>query len=203
MLSDLKTEKSRKTCQKIMDAAREVFSEKGFNSVTVKDIAKQAQIGHGTFYLYFQDKKAIFYKLLEMVEDDLYTAFEGGVDLDIDYAEGLSAYRALRKDISAVFESFKRNYDIIRLCRELASLDSEFADKYYKIRLRLIERSERIIQMTALAKHVDSKIAAVSISALIEGAVEEWLNETNPHRIEMDQDKLLSTVAKMYFKLLS
>ncbi len=202
MNTDLKTAKSRKTCKNILDSARKVFSEKGFNSVSVKDIAKEACIGHGTFYLYFQDKKDVFNRLVEEVEDDLYTAFEGGVDLDIDYAEGLSAYRALRKDISALFKSFRRNYDIIRLCRELAGLDLEFADKYYKIRLRLIERSERIIKKTALAKHVDPKISAVAISGLIEGAVEELLNETNPHRIEMDEDKLLSTVAKMYFKLL-
>ena len=143
MNADLKTEKSRKTCKKILESARIVFSEKGFNSVSIKDIAKEAGIGHGTFYLYFQDKKDVFYKLVEEVEDDLYTAFDGGVDLDIDYAEGLSAYRALRKDISAVFKSFSRNYDIIRLSKELAGLDSEFADKYYKIRLRLTERSEK------------------------------------------------------------
>ena len=198
----MKTEKSRKTYQNILDSAKEVFVEKGFNQVSVKDIALQAGLGHGTFYLYFSDKKDVFYKLLEQVEDDLYTAFQGGVDLNMDYS-GISAYRALRTDISALFESFKRNYDIIRLSKELASLDPLFAEKYYQIRLRLIERTERIIEKSPLEKHVDSKIAAVAISGMIESTAEEWLNQVNPHHIKMDFDKLLSTISKMYFKLVS
>lgn len=120
----------------------------------------------------------------------------------MDYS-GISAYRALRTDISALFESFKRNYDIIRLSKELASLDPLFAEKYYQIRLRLIERTERIIEKSPLEKHVDSKIAAVAISGMIESTAEEWLNQVNPHHIKMDFDKLLSTISKMYFKLVS
>lgn len=203
MDSELKTEKARKTCKNILDSAKSVFIEKGFNQVSVKDIAAHAGLGHGTFYLYFSDKKDVFYKLLEQVEDDLYTAFQGGVDIDAEYKEGLSTYRALRKDISAIFESFKRNYDIIRLSKELASLDPQFAEKYYNIRLRLIERTERIIDRSPLQKHVDSKIAAVAIAGMIECTAEEWLNLNNPHRIEMDFDRLLSTISKMYFKLVS
>jgi AcrR family transcriptional regulator len=203
MNSELKTEKARKTCKNILDSAKSVFIEKGFNQVSVKDIAAHAGLGHGTFYLYFSDKKDVFYKLLEQVEDDLYTAFQGGVDIDAEYKEGLSTYRALRKDIAALFESFKRNYDIIRLSKELASLDPQFAEKYYNIRLRLIERTERIIDRSPLQKHVDSKIAAVAIAGMIESTAEEWLNLNNPHRIEMDFDRLLSTISKMYFKLVS
>lgn len=203
MDSELKTEKARKTCKNILDSAKTVFIEKGFNQVTVKDIAAKAGLGHGTFYLYFSDKKDVFYKLLEQVEDDLYTAFQGGVDIDAEYKEGLSTYRALRKDIAAIFESFKRNYNIIRLSKELASLDPQFAEKYYNIRLRLIERTERIIDRSPLQKHVDSKIAAVAIAGMIESTAEEWLNLNNPHRIEMDFDRLLSTISKMYFKLVS
>jgi AcrR family transcriptional regulator len=203
MNSELKTEKARKTCKNILDSAKTVFIEKGFNQVSVKDIAAHAGLGHGTFYLYFSDKKDVFYKLLEQVEDDLYTAFQGGVDIDAEYKEGLSTYRALRKDIAAIFESFKRNYNIIRLSKELASLDPQFAEKYYNIRLRLIERTERIIDRSPLQKHVDSKIAAVAIAGMIESTAEEWLNLNNPHRIEMDFDRLLSTISKMYFKLVS
>jgi AcrR family transcriptional regulator len=203
MNSELKTEKARKTCKNILDSAKSVFIEKGFNQVSVKDIAAHAGLGHGTFYLYFSDKKDVFYKLLEQVEDDLYTAFQGGVDIDAEYKEGLSTYRALRKDIAAIFESFKRNYNIIRLSKELASLDPQFAEKYYNIRLRLIERTERIIDRSPLQKHVDSKIAAAAIAGMIESTAEEWLNLNNPHRIEMDFDRLLSTISKMYFKLVS
>jgi hypothetical protein len=50
---------------------------------------------------------------------------------------------------------------------------------------------------------VDSKIAAVAIAGMIESTAEEWLNLNNPHRIEMDFDRLLSTISKMYFKLVS
>lgn len=44
----------------ILDAAEEVFSEKGLNGATVDDIADRAEISKGTIYLYFKSKEQIF-----------------------------------------------------------------------------------------------------------------------------------------------
>ncbi|MHB8897033.1 MAG: TetR/AcrR family transcriptional regulator [Candidatus Geothermincolia bacterium] len=42
--------------QQITDAAFKVFSEKGYNSTTVSDIASELELGHSTVYRYFDNK---------------------------------------------------------------------------------------------------------------------------------------------------
>ncbi len=50
--------------QEILDAARQVFFERGFHSPTMDDVAAQAEISKGTIYLYFESKETILAHLL-------------------------------------------------------------------------------------------------------------------------------------------
>ena len=56
-------EKARRQ-QEILEAAREVFFEKGIHRATVDDVAAQAEVSKGTVYLYFQSKESILAHLL-------------------------------------------------------------------------------------------------------------------------------------------
>lgn len=60
-----KTERGEKTLQNIISAAESVFRDKGYNGATVKDIAAEAGVSVGTFYIYFVDKKSIYDYLVE------------------------------------------------------------------------------------------------------------------------------------------
>jgi AcrR family transcriptional regulator len=44
----------------LVDAAAEVFMEKGYAAATVSDITNEAGSSHGTFYVYFDSKEDIF-----------------------------------------------------------------------------------------------------------------------------------------------
>jgi AcrR family transcriptional regulator len=44
----------------LIDAAIEVFAEKGFASARLEDVARRAGVGKGTAYLYFPNKEALF-----------------------------------------------------------------------------------------------------------------------------------------------
>ena len=46
--------------------ARRLFVERGYHATRPQDIAREAGLGHGTFYLHFPDKRACF---LDFVED--------------------------------------------------------------------------------------------------------------------------------------
>jgi AcrR family transcriptional regulator len=50
---------------RIIQAARELFSRKGFHGTNSKEIAAAAGVSIGTFYSYFEDKKALFLEVLE------------------------------------------------------------------------------------------------------------------------------------------
>src|SRR6478735_3737862 len=47
-------------------AARKLFVERGYHATRPQDVAREAGLGHGTFYLHYPDKRACF---LAFVED--------------------------------------------------------------------------------------------------------------------------------------
>jgi AcrR family transcriptional regulator len=49
----------------ILDAARVVFAEQGYEGASVRDIIRHTDLASGTFYNYFPDKDAIFVALIE------------------------------------------------------------------------------------------------------------------------------------------
>ncbi|MFH2127233.1 MAG: TetR/AcrR family transcriptional regulator [Pseudomonadota bacterium] len=50
--------------QKILDSAKQVFSEKGYHKSTIGEIAARAGVAHGTIYTYFPNKHALATELL-------------------------------------------------------------------------------------------------------------------------------------------
>jgi AcrR family transcriptional regulator len=59
-----KQERSRETKQSIINAGLKLFSEKGFYKTNSKEIAREAGVSIGSFYIYFADKKALFREVL-------------------------------------------------------------------------------------------------------------------------------------------
>jgi len=53
--------------QQILERARDVFAKRGYHAAKVDDIIKAAGIARGTFYLYFEDKRAIFEEIVDRV----------------------------------------------------------------------------------------------------------------------------------------
>src|SRR3954464_12848049 len=51
--------------QQILSVAREAFSKRGYHQTTIDDIVAQAGVARGTFYLYFEDKRAVFSDLID------------------------------------------------------------------------------------------------------------------------------------------
>lgn len=51
--------------QAILDAAREVFGELGYDNVTVRDIIRRTGLAAGTFYNYFKSKEEVFAALAD------------------------------------------------------------------------------------------------------------------------------------------
>ncbi len=65
-LSDRSQRRRAQTARQLLEAARAVLAAKGYHGTKIVDIARAAQVGVGTFYLYYATKEALF---LELVED--------------------------------------------------------------------------------------------------------------------------------------
>jgi len=70
----LRERKKEQTRQLIADTARRLFAERGFESVTVADVARAANVAEKTVFNYFPTKEELFYSRLEAFEEELLVA---------------------------------------------------------------------------------------------------------------------------------
>lgn len=56
--------------QRILEAAKRVFIQKGYRGVTMKDVIDESGLSRGGVYLYFSSTEKIFLSLIEASDDD-------------------------------------------------------------------------------------------------------------------------------------
>ena len=87
-----KAREKEKRRQTIVDVARSLFFEKGYDGTTIPDIAAAAELAPGTIYLYFPNKDALYVELLfegyALLEERLGQAFQSQA-MPIDQVESL------------------------------------------------------------------------------------------------------------------
>jgi AcrR family transcriptional regulator len=57
--------RKQRTRELLKQAAIDLIVEKGYEAVTVEAITERADVGHGTFYIHFQDKDDIIWSILK------------------------------------------------------------------------------------------------------------------------------------------
>jgi AcrR family transcriptional regulator len=70
----LRERKKQRTRRHIADTARRLFAERGFDQVTVAEVARAAEVAQATVFNYFPTKEDLFYSRLEAFEDELMRA---------------------------------------------------------------------------------------------------------------------------------
>jgi AcrR family transcriptional regulator len=67
----LRERKKQQTRQLIAETARRLFAERGFEGVTVAEVARAAEVSEATVFNYFPTKEDLFYSGLEAFEEEL------------------------------------------------------------------------------------------------------------------------------------
>jgi AcrR family transcriptional regulator len=144
----------------VLDAARRLFAEKGYHATSVHDIIDAADIARGTFYLYFESKRAIFEELL----DSFFTTLAANVKR-IDVSPGAAApLDQMHAMVRRILEALERERPMARiLIREAVGLDPDFdrklADFYGRV-AALMTRALRSGQEMGLVRACDPELAA-------------------------------------------
>jgi AcrR family transcriptional regulator len=137
MPSGLREKKKERTRRQIAATARRLFGEKGFEAVTVAEVAAAAEVSEATVFNYFPSKEDLFYSGLEAFEEMLLDAIR-------DRPAGESALAAFSR-----FVSEPRGL--------LAARDADSMDRY-EVMARLIEESPALLarEDRILAGYTDS-----------------------------------------------
>lgn len=85
-------EKSLQKKRYIVETARKVFMEKGFKSVTMKDIVEACDISRGGLYLYFNSTGEIFLDVLKLEAEETDDVFSDNITEDATAADILMLF---------------------------------------------------------------------------------------------------------------
>ena len=110
--------KQRQARQRIIQAATELFLERGFEHVTVGDIAERAEVGRTTFFRHFGDKQeVVFAKVQELLETIATASQADGTAAARSATEAVEQLRpvlvALCAQATADPEAYTRHFQLI------------------------------------------------------------------------------------------
>lgn len=114
-LSRVERRKAR-TNRRLLEVAKQLFSEKGIYWAKVEDITELADQGKGTFYKYFDSKEAIIRTLLEEGLDELSAKTEQAV------GNASSGARVLSAAIEARVDFFLEHPDYLLLFHQVRGM---------------------------------------------------------------------------------
>jgi len=163
----------------ILDAAEEIFGEKGFHLTTVDEIASKANVAKGTIYLYFRDKFDLFISTVERRLNGFVSKLEEAVEGTDDPME------AITRMIEIHFEFAKSNEQLFRHMtpEKYKPLPDRFRqihvptlrERIFKPINRVISVIERCIregqEKGVFKAEIDPRISALSLSSMIRGVV--------------------------------
>lgn len=144
----------------VLAVARQVFSTHGYHDTSIDDIIEAAGIARGTFYLYFESKRAIFDELL----DQLFQTLQQTVRR-IDVSPGAPPpVEQMDATVDRVFSTLEENREVARLLlREAVGIDADFdrklADFYGRIENLIVRALETGMEM-GLVRRCDATVVA-------------------------------------------
>ncbi len=102
----------------ILDAAREVFAELGYDAAGVRDVIRRTELASGTFYNYFPDKEAVFRAVIDDTAKDVRTRLRvvraNARTLEQFVGDAYRAWFEFLVSDHMMFELMKRNAGPIR-----------------------------------------------------------------------------------------
>jgi AcrR family transcriptional regulator len=166
------------TRDKILQAAREVFAEKGYHRALVDDIVRASQTSKGAVYHHFPNKEALFLALVD--------EFAGRLAESVASAIG-RAHGALGKVEAAVtagLETFARHRDLARiLLLESVSLGPAYQSKRQEVHGRFAALIQVHLDEAAAEGSippVDTRVATLAWLGALNEVVVQWLHSGRP-----------------------
>jgi AcrR family transcriptional regulator len=192
----------------------DLIAEKGFDAVTVRDIAERAMINRATFYRHFQDKYALVAFIFEeVVENVLLEVGPPENNFDIFVNIDVSTHKNSSVKMHHAVGILKRLFEHIakdqKLYRSLLGkngsswFSSQMCDYLAKIWLQRIQSSKLFLNRKTTKQHIISdEMAVASLARLVIGTITWWLENGMHESPEEMAEGCLSFIAYGYYRSL-
>src|SRR5579859_2194200 len=147
--------------KQILDAATQVFAEKGFHRATIKDIARVAGIADGTIYTYFASKTDVLLAILNRLNET--------TEREQQFSQGSE------EDVRAFMRSYMRqrmeliwpNAEVFRAVLPEMLVNTELRDLYFQqVVAPTIEVGERYLRARSEQGQMRDMDAALTVRAV-------------------------------------
>jgi AcrR family transcriptional regulator len=113
------------TRRRLLDAAEHVFGEFGYHEASVVKVAEQAGVAAGTYYLYFDSKKAIFDELVRDLNRRVRHAMKEGS------SKGTTRFESELLGFDAYFRFTREHPTLYRIIRQAEFVSPEMLRYHY------------------------------------------------------------------------
>lgn len=115
--------------RQILDGARRVFINMGFDAASMNDITREAGVSKGTIYVYFENKEDLFEALIEEERQSIFAGLYEALESDGDLRETLITYGiALAKKVTAP-TVLRAQRTVIGICERMPELGMRFYER--------------------------------------------------------------------------
>lgn len=140
------TEKKTEKQIKILEAATEIFAEKGYAATSTSEIAQKAGVAEGTIFRHYKTKKDLLLSIagpivIKLVAPFLLRDFAKMIDLPYERAEDF--FRALAKDR---FKFVRENMRIIKILIQEVPFQPELLEQVKSLASEIVfQRIQKVI----------------------------------------------------------
>lgn len=188
-----KTIQGNETKKRIVDCARKLFVEKGYNNVTVDEIINEANSSKGGFYTHFKTKEDLIYSMVPMV-DEAYSNFSKMNKNYENTVENISAligyvFSAMENEIGLEFMSVIYSSQIkdLNTVRFLTSPERE----YNNLLKSLIDEAK---ENKEICSDLSSEEIAMILTTCIRGVIYDWCLRKGSFQLADYGMKLISMI---------
>lgn len=178
----LGSEDQPKTKRRILEAAADVFADKGFYATAVDDIVRASDTSKGSFYHFFPSKQGIFLALV----DHMYSVLLRRVDEAIEREQGaLNKVDAALRTVLSEFSRHRRLAKILLI--EAAGLGHAFNDKLFELHAGFAQLIQRYLDRAVAEGSIppiDTNLASYAWLGAINEVVTRWVHLGQPDPLE-------------------
>jgi AcrR family transcriptional regulator len=162
-----RTRRKPESLSKIKSAARKLFVERGYDATRPQDIAREAGLGHGTFYLHYPDKRACFLAFVEEARQEM--------DVHIRSARrpDQSLEQAIAATLDAIYDYSDSHPGVLRAAMTDAAVIDAGGGKDVPLTARWGEEWGEIIQGAAEEGRACTSYHAGIIGQAVAGALHQ------------------------------
>lgn len=155
------------TKEKIINAAKNLFSKYGYRAVSMSEIAKEVKITKPALYYHFKNKREIYLETIQKSFEALLEKLDSPIKLKAGFEE---RFRAL---LTAYLEfSLKEKNPIQETLQKISRLDNQAMKFTQKLQHKIARKFEEIIKEGQTKKKILSNLSSKTISHLIIGIMD-------------------------------